>query len=133
MRISDWSSDVCSSDLIERCGPRADNEQALDLFGRNALLEDHRDHGGHQIGRLDLPALDRIGPALDVELVEQFDRPRLVELPKRAPKPPRMRECRQQDSSCSLTLERLALLVFFRSLSTFQRFFSLCGCQLNTL
>src|SRR3546814_18639418 len=95
MRISDWSSDVCSSDLIERCGPRADNEQALDLFGRNALLEDHRDHGGHQIGRLDLTALDRIGPALDVELVDQFDRTSPIERQDRAPKTPRMPELRR--------------------------------------
>src|SRR3546814_18522994 len=97
MRISDWSSDVCSSDLIERCGPRADNEQALDLFGRNALLEDHRDHGGHQLGRLDLTAFDRNGPALDVELVAQFARSRPVERQKRALQPPLMRDCRSHD------------------------------------
>src|SRR3546814_17384330 len=37
MRISDWSSDVCSSDLRDMVGVRF--AEAFELFGRTAVLE----------------------------------------------------------------------------------------------
>src|SRR3546814_11979498 len=36
MRISDWSSDVCSSDLAEKCGLH-DPERAVTLLGNDDL------------------------------------------------------------------------------------------------
>src|SRR3546814_18315533 len=43
MRISDWSSDVCSSDLIEALGPIAVGQQVLD---DRAPLYGHGDRRG---------------------------------------------------------------------------------------
>src|SRR3546814_18325157 len=52
MRISDWSSDVCSSDLDEGQGAGADR-QATDVAGREhaaALVCRHRLEAGPQLG-----------------------------------------------------------------------------------
>src|SRR3546814_20810118 len=57
MRISDWSSDVCSSDLEPR-GCIVGAEHALELKGAHALLAGgHELSGQHPLGQLDLAAL----------------------------------------------------------------------------
>src|SRR3546814_7980917 len=38
MRISDWSSDVCSSDLLETVIAREDHAKEVNLFGLGPLL-----------------------------------------------------------------------------------------------
>src|SRR3546814_4256923 len=69
MRISDWSSDVCSSDL-------ADTEIAGDLHtigneGIRAVMRDGRRHRRpHQVGIM-LPALQRLADVLHAHLVRR--------------------------------------------------------------
>src|SRR3546814_18438609 len=41
MRISDWSSDVCSSDLAEQSDFDAGNRRLLDMIQRHAVRIDH--------------------------------------------------------------------------------------------
>src|SRR3546814_11606788 len=44
MRISDWSSDVCSSDLVETHRLRLSPDNALDLVARYDLVADGSDN-----------------------------------------------------------------------------------------
>src|SRR3546814_9468177 len=63
MRISDWSSDVCSSDLI-------DLERQGHVAGGGALL-DHAERRIAMLGDVDL-ALDQVDAAgLDAGMIEQ--------------------------------------------------------------
>src|SRR3546814_20272077 len=45
MRISDWSSDVCSSDLQDAIGTLTDLDPPLEVVGLALLVEGHHDHG----------------------------------------------------------------------------------------
>src|SRR3546814_7898409 len=51
LRISDWSSDVCSSDLLARAGGRG--RQLFELEGIEAaeIVDHHRAHGSLHSGR----------------------------------------------------------------------------------
>src|SRR3546814_8000576 len=49
MRISDWSSDVCSSDLIAELGP-AVVPHAFEFIGEHGLLVEHQ---ADRVGQLD--------------------------------------------------------------------------------
>src|SRR3546814_8919448 len=50
LRISDWSSDVCSSDLLRRhevrCRPDAARRVDTEVAGRLDAVAGHDDHGG---------------------------------------------------------------------------------------
>src|SRR3546814_11364313 len=67
VRISDWSSDVCSSDLIERPVPRLELERRLALGG--LFLVDHR----LQVGRF----LLRVGYRGRRQLAERSEERRI--------------------------------------------------------
>src|SRR3546814_9635695 len=59
MRISDWSSDVCSSDLLEHVDALeldAEVAQHLNDYGREAALREHRGpfHEEHHVVAADL-------------------------------------------------------------------------------
>src|SRR3546814_17634433 len=54
MRISDWSSDVCSSDLLESLG----REKFADAFKRAAQVE--RAFGNINLARLDLGVVENV-------------------------------------------------------------------------
>src|SRR3546814_7174826 len=73
MRISDWSSDVCSSDLFMRLGSGQDGRQSAVLPRRSALLGESRHafflvlegEGGMEYPALELDALGEsrlVGP-----------------------------------------------------------------------
>src|SRR3546814_2865359 len=66
MRISDWSSDVCSSDLSEAAVYRRRCE-ALDIF-----LDDFAAMGGARYVPLGLPYLPVADSAFDLALVSHF-------------------------------------------------------------
>src|SRR3546814_19549658 len=67
MCISDWSSDVCSSDLGERGGDRADDEEQHDR------RDDRRQRVRHRLGRGGLHQ-NRQAEIEEVEAVEPQDR-----------------------------------------------------------
>src|SRR3546814_3108897 len=81
MRISDWSSDVCSSDLIDRLGRWADPDdpRCLDraceggIFGKKSIARMDRP-GAHRPGRGD----DRIAVEEGSDGSVAFDHHRLV-------------------------------------------------------
>src|SRR3546814_12229948 len=68
MRISDWSSDVCSSDL-----PRTIFRRALELNAAAIILIHNHPSGDARPSEEDIAVtrkLDQIGRALDVEIFE---------------------------------------------------------------
>src|SRR3546814_6728118 len=74
MRISDWSSDVCSSDLAIIDGGHAYNQRPIDLTRRTAgkaLCEESRRArraGQHQrSGRVLVQPVNQLGPSLSVD------------------------------------------------------------------
>src|SRR3546814_10695698 len=78
MRISDWSSDVCSSDLIaaRRCLALRNREGAeADQANLVALLERTRnriEHGFDRLAGVVFAATRRIGPGADQFLLVHF-------------------------------------------------------------
>src|SRR3546814_13141626 len=56
MRISDWSSDVCSSDLHRRCRPEAGPELMQISADRIRAIEARRDEVQANMARSDLAA-----------------------------------------------------------------------------
>src|SRR3546814_15833560 len=72
MRISDWSSDVCSSDLLARLRV---GEQPLDAGSQNHARARDR---GILIGAFDLPPLTRCAFAADTLLVGDRRRTLLI-------------------------------------------------------
>src|SRR3546814_20352963 len=78
MRISDWSSDVCSSDLVPPLSQQARTREAP--YPKPCLLEAARDHlGGARLGPGELrvgvqvpPDLDQLGGALLDDVRDQF-------------------------------------------------------------
>src|SRR3546814_12519237 len=74
MRISDWSSDVCSSDLADRPGLACPGKDKVELAGDRILLEE----------RLAERAVHfRLGPRVELqaELAEHVDQHREIERP----------------------------------------------------
>src|SRR3546814_9261516 len=72
MRISDWSSDVCSSDLVERLAEHGGRDlgllvaaRCLLLKGRDALFQAF-EIGQQQLGLDRLGIGDRVDPVLDM-------------------------------------------------------------------
>src|SRR3546814_13062498 len=74
MRISDWSSDVCSSDLIAPRGCRAGGPHDLALVDRRPAGQDVQQRRLAGERRAD-DAEDLAGNDVDVDPGEQFDRP----------------------------------------------------------
>src|SRR3546814_15208651 len=66
MRISDWSSDVCSSDLVDRTAGQIGDGIEVEVVGPEARERDHR--------QADAPPGIRGG--LAVEIVDQHQRAR---------------------------------------------------------
>src|SRR3546814_17800110 len=64
MRISDWSSDVCSSDLVPHLSQQARTREAA--YPKPCLLEAARDHlGGARLGPGELRVGVQVPPDLD--------------------------------------------------------------------
>src|SRR3546814_2657016 len=83
MRISDWSSDVCSSDLVEAIAPLRPLQHVDQLFaGRDALVlyGDARPHDiGRGLRRQRRPAARIANPLIIGEaLAQPVDRKRVV-------------------------------------------------------
>src|SRR3546814_14114568 len=63
MRISDWSSDVCSSDLRQSCRSTIDNEPPNGISVRLGFGPDHHDIRDRRVGDPCLRAGQPIAPA----------------------------------------------------------------------
>src|SRR3546814_11270212 len=84
MRISDWSSDVCSSDLLERVGWRAEERIARVIGGPLTFGDRHALVGRHVGAGLLLPPADQ--PAVLVRTGEDVvDQLLVVEDPELLP------------------------------------------------
>src|SRR3546814_13522987 len=81
MRISDWSSDVCSSDLRAEIVDGETDAQALDLVKN--LLREGRDMEEHRLRDLQLEPV-RIDPALGKRRDQRPDTTRFLKLERRA-------------------------------------------------
>src|SRR3546814_17907275 len=55
MRISDWSSDVCSSDLTHRKRGREDEREFVDERWQPVFLEEDLDHVGDHLAQSEWP------------------------------------------------------------------------------
>src|SRR3546814_408281 len=80
MRISDWSSDVCSSDLRAEIVDGETDAQALDLVKN--LLREGRDMEEHRLRDLQLEPV-RIDPALGKRRDQRQDKTRFLKLERR--------------------------------------------------
>src|SRR3546814_12095504 len=82
MRISDWSSDVCSSDLGDCGGATAFAFDLPDYLGRRSVISRQmvHDHGGLRAAERDCagPAEPRGGPGHDRDLILQTKRENIV-------------------------------------------------------
>src|SRR3546814_5874564 len=77
MRISDWSSDVCSSDLVRLSKARApDRELRLTIGSRRFILTGNGAHGWASDARMDaaIVAAMRSAPSMSVESGTPDDR-----------------------------------------------------------
>src|SRR3546814_14525838 len=81
MRISDWSSDVCSSDLRAEIVDGETDAQALDLVKN--LLREGRDMEEHRLRDLQLEPV-RIDPALGKRRDQRQDKTRFLKLERSA-------------------------------------------------
>src|SRR3546814_10966266 len=72
MRISDWSSDVCSSDLLARAAQRREDAEAAGVGEEieHARIPRHRGDGGPMVALVEEPAgllpLPRLGQKAEI-------------------------------------------------------------------
>src|SRR3546814_15280399 len=107
MRISDWSSDVCSSDLVDRMGKKNDRDQTIieqltheiAWFKRNKFAKRSEQLSPAQGSLLD-DLLDTDIAAIDAEL-KALNPPAASAEPRKQPKREIGREsCRERVGQC---------------------------------
>src|SRR3546814_5811911 len=73
MRISDWSSDVCSSDLHGDAALAGDPEALLDQRRRAGVDLRRPHHAGHPAGRMAVGLVDDLDGALQTALARRLE------------------------------------------------------------